>query len=273
MAFADYAAYKAAVIANSAENVILSGTYAAAARPSDSFRICLVNGAAPAAPTTAAAPTRSTAGAFNNITQDASTGILVPVSYTFNGQLCAGAYILYDRLSHQGALSGIVTTAQTTNLPTTALTRYTSGEGVFLAIDIHTTVGSTGTTVTATYTNQAGTGSRVTPAVVFGGTGFREANRRIILPLQGGDTGVRSVESVTVLATTGTAGAFGITLFKPIAMFIVENINVVDYGDLISGRFIGGLPEIVDNACLALMTIPTISTTATGSISVAFAEC
>ena len=45
---------------------------------------------------------------------------------------------------------------------------------------------------------------------------FAGESRVIPLALQDGDTGVQSVQSVTVLATTGTAGNFGIVIAKPI---------------------------------------------------------
>lgn len=205
-----------------------------------------------AAPTTAAAPTRATTGAMGQ--QNATVGQLwlaqVGASLGSSGYL-----MICDRLSHQGGLSGVVATAQTTNLPTSALTRYTSGVGVFASLDIYTQIGTTATTVTCSYTNQDGTGSRTSPATVIGGTAFREAGRSIILPLQEGDTGVRSVESVTVAATTGTAGAFGVTLWKP--LYVMPILSLGSQQLLFDGiqSMCGNVPEIVDDACLYYMVI------------------
>lgn len=183
-----------------------------------------------------------------------------------------GQYMLIDRLSHQGGLVGNVATTQTTNLPTAALTRYTGGDGVMLGITIYTQIGTTATTVSATYTNQAGTGSRVTPLVVFGGTAFREAGRLILLPLAAGDTGVRSVESVTVTATTGTAGAFGVTLFRPIFVLgIPDGSGVMSAGGFLSGFSFGGIPEVETDACLSLLYCGQ-STNAQGAGAVLFVE-
>lgn len=200
-----------------------------------------------AAPTTAAVPTRTTAGAIGqeNGGSTALRLIQAPVSV---GQ--SGCLIICDRLSHQGGLSGTVTTAQTTNLPTAALTRYTSGVGVFAALEIYTLIGTTATTVTASYTNQDGTAGRTAPLSVIGGTSFREASRFLILPLQQGDSGVRSVENVTVTATTGTAGNFGVTLFKPLFAMPMVNLGSQQFlfDPLITNC--GNFPEIVDDACL-----------------------
>lgn len=162
-----------------------------------------------------------------------------------------GLWLLCDRLSHQGGLSGTTTGAQTTNLPTAALTRYTSGEGVMAGLSIYSQLGASGTTVTASYTNTASTAGQATQAVAIGATAFREVNRLILLPLASGDTGVKSVESVTLAASTGTAGNIGVVLFKPLAAFCTfPGIDELRAEPVLTGTMFGGLPEIVDDACL-----------------------
>lgn len=232
------------------ETISVASTTVIAGRP---FDLWVSTPPVGVAPTTAAAPNRTTVGALGQ--QNSTTGTLAVIAARFSS-ISAGQYMVCDRLSHQGGLSGIVTTAQTTNLPTAALTRHTSGTGVMMALTIYTAVGATGTTVTVSYTNDAGTAGRVTEPVVFGGTGFREAGRLIMLPLQSGDTGVRSVQSVTVLATTATAGAFGVTLFKPLFAILVPDTNgVLPAAGYITGSTFGGIPEVIDDACLFLTTI------------------
>jgi len=201
------------------------------------------------APTTAVIPTSATAGA---LPLPSTAAIKRLVKFEHSGAF--GMLYLADRLSHQGGLSGIVTTAQTTNLPTAALTRYTGGDGVWIGLEIYTLVGTTATTVTASYTNQAGTPGRTTVAVVLGGTGFREVGRVVQLPLQSGDTGVRSVESVTVLASTLTAGNFGVTLFRPL-MMLPMFVGVPVSPDMLRS---GGcqMPPVGQDACLQWMFRP-----------------
>lgn len=204
------------------------------------------------APTTAVAPTRTTAGALGQ--ENPAGGSQKSLIGARFSALNPGNYLMIDRVSHSGGLSGTVTTPQTTNLPTAALTRYTDGVGVMLGLTIYSQVGTTATTVTASYTNQAGTSGRTTAAVVFGSTGFREAGRMILLPLQAGDTGVRAVASVTVLATTGTAGNFGVTLFKPVYHICVhDGSGVLPAGGYLSGSTGGGIPAVVDNSCLSFL--------------------
>lgn len=248
MAIADLDAYKALLGDGEAIPITIASTTVAAGRTYDMWVPHVPVGAAP---TTAAAPTSATAGALPFVN---GSGRLNLIGARLNG-FNPGTFLVVDRLSHQGGLSGTVTTAQTTNLPTAALTRYTSGDGVMIGLSIYTQIGTTATTVTASYTNQAGTSGRTTAAVVFGSTGFREANRLITLPLQSGDTGVQSVQSVTVLATTGTAGAFGVTLYKPLFAIGLESMHGVYNGGFVTGGVGGGIPEIVDSACLSLIAI------------------
>lgn len=199
-------------------------------------------------PTTAAALTDSTTGAMNGYKNGGGNPLrLVRMNF---GYYLSATIMLIDRLSHQGGLNATVATPQTTNLPTAALTRYTSGEGVWIGLQIYTIIGTTATTVSVSYTNSAGTPGRTSPLQAFGGTGNREAGKIIPICLQEGDTGVESVESVTVTATTGTAGAFGVVLFKPLMMIPVtqQGAQIERLDPLLNGG--ANLPEIVDNSCL-----------------------
>lgn len=201
-----------------------------------------------AVPTTAAAPDRTTLGTIQQ--PNAGAGNEQFLSLFHLQAQNRSAILIADRLSHQGGLSAIVTTAQTTNLPTAALTRYTTGEGVFAAVEIYTIIGTTATTITMSYTNSAGTSGRTSQPVVFGGTNRREVSKLIPMSLQSGDTGVRAVASVTVLATTGTAGAFGVTLYKP--LLILPSLTESQFwasGDPIQ-RVGAMLPKIEDGAAL-----------------------
>lgn len=160
-----------------------------------------------------------------------------------------GTVMIMDRLVHQAGLSGITGT-QTVNLPTVALPRYTDGRGVMLAIRIYTQIGATSTTVTASYTNQDGVAGRTAKTNVIGNTGFREVGRLILLALQEGDTGVRSVQSITLAASTGTAGNIGVVLFKPLALIPLTFAAEPTNANFINGGLIGNIPEYDKDACL-----------------------
>lgn len=215
--------------------------------------------AAGAAPTSWANPDNTTQGGL--LQTDPGGGRTKWLMQFVATGLVAGTLILYDRLGANGNLSGTTTTAQTF---TGTLTRYNStdaaGNFMFYEIYGNTTsiLGATATTVTVSYTNQAGTSGRTSPAVVIGGTGFREGNQARFIPLQAGDTGVRSVENADLVATTGTAGAWGITVGRCLATAVVDQAGVGGWRDFITG--LPGIPEIKTDACLALLWIPSVTT-------------
>ena len=159
---------------------------------------------------------------------------------------------LADFLVQSGGMSGTVTTEQTTGLPTVALSRYTNGDGVMAALIVYTSLGSTATTATLNYTNQSGSAGRTSQPIVVPAS----APARVILVfcLQDGDTGVRSVEGLTLAGSTGTAGNFGVLLFKPIAMLggtCAEGIDRAPTREmLLSG---GAIAEILQGACLSAL--------------------
>ena len=255
MALADYDAYVDALRLNRAADWQVSAVSARALRPNAIWRSFLP---APAAVTTSVALDRNSDVAIGPIPAVAGGNELSVVGGRFNTSGPGGmAVCVIDLLNHHNGMSGVVTTEQTTNLPsgsTAALTRYTSGEGVMIGLVIYTIIGTTGTTVTVRYTNSAGVGNRISTATAFGATGFREANIIIPIPLQAGDTGVRSVEGVTVTATTGTAGSFGVSLFKPLGMFALNDVTGAMPLDAVStGGVTGQLSLAHPDACLTLI--------------------
>ena len=175
--------------------------------------------------------------------------------------------IVIDLLNNSGGLSGIITGSQTTNLPTTALTRYTNGEGVMAGIIIYTQIGATATTFTVEYTNSDGVSGSISTATTIGGTDSRTSRAFLTIPLQPGDKGVRSVESITLAATTGTAGNFGICLYKPLAMIPLNDVQGAIPVDAVStGGFIGNITGINPNACISLLAVTNTAQTINGAI-------
>jgi hypothetical protein len=169
--------------------------------------------------------------------------------------LIAGVYLLYDRLFHIGNLNATSISAQTIqgSPATPSLTRNTSGAGNIAFYEIYTIIGTTSTTLTMTYTNQGGTGSR-TSTINIGATGFREVSRMQRIPLQAGDSGIQSIQQVQLSATTGTAGNFGITIAQPLAWIPVNAVGTMGWRDYTTG--LPSIPVINPDACLSLMFIP-----------------
>jgi len=206
-----------------------------------------------AIPTTGAIPTRTTQGA---LPYTAAGGGREKFALTVGlSSSVAGVFTLYDRLFHIGGLSGTVTTAQTVqgSTPTPAITRNTGGVGNVVFVEIYTLIGTSSQTITMNYTNQAGTTGRISTAVAIGGTNNREATRVIMLPLQGADTGVRAVESVTLSGSTGTAGEFGVVIARPFPQLAVPTPGMAVIRDWTTGL---PMPPDVNNMCLSLLFFP-----------------
>ena len=158
----------------------------------------------------------------------------------------------------------------------TILPRYTDGVGVqMLPISLGARTG--GFTFYVTYTNSSGVAGRVSktvmqnPGATVGviatsnpnaGAGATFAYSDNFIPLQEGDTGVQSIESVTML--TGDVGLMSLILVKPLAETELKEITAPHEKDFfISG---GKLPEIKDDAFLSLICVPVGSLAATGLI-------
>lgn len=151
---------------------------------------------------------------------------------------------------------------------TLALTRYIDGVGVqIMAVSVAGRTG--GQSFTVTYTNSDGVAGRVTPTVVQNSVSVNgsivtsdravAAARGPFLPLQQGDTGVRSIESVTMLGAD--VGLFALVLVKPLAQLQLRGSDApveVDYFTMF-----GQLPTIVDDAYLNFLACPAGSLAAT----------
>ena len=264
MALADFDAYADALRLNRAADFFAASITASGGRSMAMWGFFLP---APAAPTASVALDKTAAQSIGPI-PNAASGKLQILGGRFSTTGVPGAAVVaIDLLNVSGGLSGTVTTEQTTNLPTAPLTRHTGGDGVMIGIIIYTTVGTTATTISVRYTNQDGTANRVSTVTSFGGTGFREAARLIQIPLAAGDTGVRSVEGVTLTATTGTAGNFGVCLFKPLMTFSLDSTTGTMPIDAVSsGGMIGSMAEFDDDACLTFMAFSPVAQSISGAL-------
>jgi hypothetical protein len=172
--------------------------------------------------------------------------------------ITSAAIMVIDRLAHKGGLDGTLNTAQTVSTP--ALTRYTSGVGVRAAIEIYTSIGATGTTATMAYDGDSGTGHTSQPIVV-GGAGFSNLGRFLPMSVAAGDSGVKAVSTVTLAASTATAGNFGVTLYKPLLLMNV-GLGSNDWGTK-EDALDGYLAKIETDACISFLVLSAGQSTAT----------
>jgi hypothetical protein len=219
--------------------------------------------------TTPAIPTKATVGAldFTNQTAPASS---------YLGQLYAACSTgpaspeIHDRVAHMGGLVLNVTTAQ--NI--TGLDLSASGLNLVAArrgasnysdiqwwLEVYTDGGATASNATINVTYDDGTAGNLNVQAV-GGT--LRAGRMIpltpLIPTAQQGKFIRGVNSVTLSASTGTAGSFGFTATRvraPFPLNVANKTEKFNWADL-------GIPEIANDSCL--FTIMLVSTTSTGTL-------
>lgn len=174
-------------------------------------------------------------------------------------QSVLGQFLIFDRLSHMGGLVGNVITEQTVNLTIAdAATQgrcLADGSGVLWGLQVYTALGATATTATVTYTNENNTTGRITTVTI-------PATMRVdsfwpILP-NDDDKRIKSIQSIQLAASTGTAGNFGVTARARVAELPIDSTSKNFIGDYAAIA----LPELTGHECLELCMV--CQTTSTG---------
>lgn len=177
---------------------------------------------------------------------------------------------IHDRLMHMGGLNGTLAAAQTVNLDLFAnlasdnLTER-AGDANFSDVswwlEWYTDTGSTAVTATVNVTyNDESTGNLTGISLAATRRATLMISLNGYIPAAASGKYIRCVNSVTLSATTGSAGNFGVTatryraaLYQPIA----NARFTADWAGL-------GLPTIPNSACLAIIQIA--GTTSTGTV-------
>lgn len=174
-----------------------------------------------------------------------------------------------DRLMHMGGLNGTLLTAQAANISLFNNLANNNlaeriGESDYSEVqwylEWYTATGATVCTPTAQCTFHDGTTGNVNVDVA-GGTALPAtvgSNRRYRLAPTNGKF-IRSVESVTLSASTGTVGNFGVTAVRPRALSMCPTAGVmwvIDWATL-------GCPKLFDQSCITFGQI--CATTNTGN--------
>lgn len=175
---------------------------------------------------------------------------------------------IHDRLMHMGGLNGTLTTAQTVGLDLNGVTADNMvsrvGDSNFSDVrwwlEWYTATGSTAVTATVAVTYNDGTTGTLSVALAA----TRPASQMIplngLIPAAGAGKFIRGVSTVTLSATSGTAGSFGVTATSPrmsIGTPVANYKSVADWAAL-------GLPEIFNGSCL--FPIVLTSTTSSGTV-------
>lgn len=168
---------------------------------------------------------------------------------------------IHDRLAHMGGLNGTLLTAQTVDIDLSTI----NGGGAVPAerlgdanysdvmwfLEWYTATGATSSNATVNVTYDDGSTGNLA-AIAIGGTAIAASQCRQLVSAVNGKF-IRGVNTVTLSASTGTAGSFGVTATRPRAAMsvpIANKVEVFDWAQL-------GFPEIPNNSCLAGMLLST----------------
>jgi hypothetical protein len=177
-----------------------------------------------------------------------------------------GVLMLCDRLWHNGGYTITSTSAQASTTPTwPARDAFgaTNGDGVLLGLEVSTTTGSGTPTITVAYTDStgaAGTATNTTNTVASSPLGSFYP-----IGLAAGDTGVRSVQSLTLSATwTSGSNAIHLVAYRPLVSLELTGAFVPNAVDAITA----GFPRIHNGSVPFLIFMPntTTSTNVSGQI-------
>lgn len=177
---------------------------------------------------------------------------------------------IHDRLMHMGGLVGNVATAQTANLDVSANLATNNldvrkGDANYSDIqwwlEWYTDTGSTAVTATVNVTYNDGSSANLT-GISLAATRRASFMQSLNGFIPAADSGkyIRDVNTVTLSATTGTAGSFGVTATRPrmtLPLPLANKMEVFDWAQL-------GLPEIFNSSCL--FPIQLAATTTTGTV-------
>ena len=166
---------------------------------------------------------------------------------------------LVDLQAYVPGINMNVNTAQT--LVGTPTLRYANGAGLRLCLAARATTGATAHNIAVSYTNQAGTSGRtlpvtvaatasaIVPHIVHSGTAAN--NYGPYLPMASGDTGIQSVQTVTLSAASGTASTAVLMLVKPLATIPLSIAALMTEKDF--WNQLPSAPQIRDGACLGFL--------------------
>jgi hypothetical protein len=192
---------------------------------------------------------RTTQGALGPVSNAASGKKLFANAATARASNAVGTLTIWDALLYYAACDHTINTLQNmTNA--VALPRYTTGEGVHAFLDTTTGLGATAQTVQIGYTNSAGTPvsgrTSVAHAIQASSVQGRICHGLLTLPLQSGDSGITSVQTIQFSAAN-TTGASALVLAKRLFSIPMAGTNVDGEFDAVLRR---DLPQIQEDACL-----------------------
>lgn len=181
----------------------------------------------------------------------------------------SGVLLLVDRLWHNGGYTITSTAAQSSTTPTWPARDGAGldlGYAVVLGVEVSVATGAGTPTITVSYTNQAGTAGR-TATNIIPTVASSAAGSFYMLGLQAGDTGVRSVQSLT-LSATWTSGTINLVAFRVIAALELAGAFVPNAIDALTGA----MPHLHNGSVLNFIFLPSTTTATAVQGSIAWSQ-
>lgn len=179
---------------------------------------------------------------------------------TSNRRLSVGSIYLYDRLVHTqlyNASGNQAHTISTAPLPS----RAGNGDGVELWIEFGTDTTTTDplATIEVEYTNSLGVSGRTTSAMNF--PVRLRPHTALRMPLQAGDSGIRSIQKITINSTWTTP-----TIAVVLAKRVTALRNHVAGASITAGFLDIQDPKFTNDMCIYM--VAGVSTTTSGAVNV-----
>lgn len=252
-------------LGNNSSRIVIDKASLANAAAGQFFSLWTATGVpgAGATPSAAAVCTSALTGALGFANQTLPvTSYLAWLALQFGSS--ASNLEVHDRLAHMGGLSGTVTTGQgalslVTSAPSAARLGDANYSDVQWWLDVYTALGATGVNATVNVTYNDNTTGNLA-AIALGTTPRQGRRYPLVSAVAGKFIKAVNTNGVTLSATTGTAGNFGITASRPrtsISAPLLNKTETFDWAQL-------GLPNIPNDSCLDLSML--CGTTSTGTV-------
>ena len=218
--------------------------------------------------------TQATSGAliFTTASNGKEVYLLEVQMSQINSSAYAGSLNVLDRISDclvlhsssTGAITGLDATSRLDD--TTGL-----GDGAQIMIETQSNFSAASNSFRIQYTNQNGLTGRITPVVTTRSSALvgNIATDTLFVPLQSGDTGVRSIQAIT--QSTGTAtGQMAICLVKQLVDVPMSQRGTLVHRDMIAD--LQFCPPVNNNACLNIIFYTTAASTENLIMDITLAE-
>jgi hypothetical protein len=212
----------------------------------------------PAIPAAVTICDKTTVGAWN-FTYPSGGQSLYLAAAKMTMSVAGNGVEVHDRLVHMGGLSGIVTTAQTVGLVVSGSTsnlqaRLGNSDLSELQwwLECYTTTGVTAVNFTAAVTNTDLSTSNI---VIAPGASMAASRLFPVIPAAGKK--IKSIDTVTLSASTGTAGNFGFSVTREITSLEITNVSYMRKYTWAETE----LSPVLDSTCLSFIVACASSST------------